>query len=56
MRLRRWPSGPKPVFETGELLMLDIVGDDQGGYITVYYYDVYGNVVHMLPRPGATDI
>ena len=35
--------------------MLDINGDDKGAYITVDYYDVHGNVVHMLPRPGATD-
>ena len=45
----------KPVFETGDSLVLDILGDDQGGYMTVDYYDGYGNVVHMLPRPGSTD-
>lgn len=45
----------KPVFETGDSLVLEIVGDTQGGYVTVDYYDGYGSIVHMLPRPGAAD-
>lgn len=45
----------KLTFVKGDALVLNLVADDRDGFAYVDYYDVFGNVVHMLPRPKAPD-
>lgn len=45
----------KLAFRGGDKLKIDIEGSSRDSYVYVDYYDIGGDVLHMLPRPGNVD-
>lgn len=54
-RIRIELNKPSLVYRDGEVLTLAVKAGAQGGFLTVDYYDLEGNVVHMLPMPLRRD-
>lgn len=54
-RIRIEMNKPSLVYRDGEVLTLAVKAGAQGGFLTVDYYDLEGNVVHMLPMPLRRD-
>lgn len=50
-RIRIEMNRPSLVYRDGEVLTLTVKAGARGGFLTVDYYDLEGNAVHMLPMP-----
>ncbi|WP_109110292.1 serine/threonine-protein kinase [Azospirillum sp. TSO35-2] len=46
---------PSLVYRKGDKLEVNVTAGATGGYLTVDYFDIEGNVIHMLPMPLRRD-